>query len=451
MIALEFPPVNSTGCYRYLKFLKHINSHDIEVTVIIPTDEDLIMLHPNAKVDETLLINIPNSVKIFKLALSKKVEYTKKEITLKSKVQHYLNYKGEQVARAWKRSLTTCLEEMIKNESVDVVFVSVPPFSLGLVVAEILKKHSIPCIIDFRDEWSLNKGVPFPTYFHYRYAFRNEELMFKFASAITSVTPQLIKIFKQSHPIVPPDKFNLITNGFDFNEINISAFSNKGIADSEKYIIGYSGAYYFDPSSSSLAKLPFYKRPGIKKITYSQDQTKEDWSYRSPLYFFKVMSNLLARRPDLKNKLEFHHVGHIPNWLNEMVTQYNLQENFVAHGFVSKAENIALQNQFNALLCTSEKVINGEHYCISSKVFDYVQMKKPILGFVTPGAVKNFIEESGCGVIFDPDNTEESSMKLEQLINSNSVFIPNERYLKKYHAMNLTNNLESIIKSFFNQ
>lgn len=449
MIALEFPPVNSTGCYRYLKFLKHLNSHDFEITVITPTDEDLIELHPNAKVDETLLIDIPDSVRIFKLALSKKVEYTKKEITLKSKVQHYLNYKGEQVARAWKKKLSTCLEEMIKNESVDVVFVSVPPFSLGLVVTEILRKHSIPCILDFRDEWSLNKGIPFPTYFHYRYAFRHEELMFKFASAITSVTPQLIKIFKNSHPSVSPDKFNLITNGFDFNKINTDVFSNRKISGSEKYIIGYSGSYYFDPSSSSLAKLPFYKRPGIKKITYSQNQTKEDWSYRSPVYFLKVMSNLINRRLDLKNRLEFHHIGHVPGWLNEMVAQYNLQGNFVAHGFVNKSENIALQSKFDALLCTSEKVINGEHYCLSSKVFDYVQMKKPILGFVTPGAVKDFIEQSGCGITFDPDNTEESSIKLEQLINSNLQFIPNESYLKKYHAMNLANNLKLIIKSMF--
>jgi glycosyltransferase involved in cell wall biosynthesis len=196
-----------------------------------------------------------------------------------------------------------------------------------------------------------------------------------------------------------------------------------------------------------LAKLPFLKRPGLKKITYRQHQTEEDWSYRSPLYFLKTISNLMNRKSDLKNRIEFHHIGHLPNWLNKMVNEYNLNENFIAHGFVSKSENIAIQSKFNALLCTSEKVINGEHYCLSSKVFDYVQMKKPILGFVTPGAMKVFIEQSGCGVIFDPDNIDESSRKLEELINSYLEFNPNKNYLEKFLAENLSNSLTTLINS----
>jgi len=445
MIALEFPPVNTTGCYRYLKFIKYLGENNVETSVVMPTIEDLIHLHPNAKVDTDLLKKIPENVKIIQVPLSKRIEFTKSKITLQSKISHYLNYKGNDVARAWSKNLNTFISEYLKKEKVDIIFVSVPPFSLGVLVCKIFKRMHIPIIFDFRDEWSMNKGSVFPTYFHYKYAKRNEKKIFKKGSAIISVTSRIIELFKKLHPEINPSKFHLITNGFDLETVNTESFDNVPYKKGEKFIIGQAGAYYYNPQSNITAKLPFYKRSGIKKITYRQDLSIEDWLYQSPLYFLKALSILFIRRPDLKNIVEFHNIGHTPNWLLQMIEQFSLESNFIAHGFLKKSENLALQRSFNVLLYTAEKITNGEQYCLSSKIFDYVLMKRPILGFVTEGEVKDFIEKSGCGVTCDPDDEFEASQKIELLIENQIRFTPNQDFLLKFQAQNLSQELRKVI------
>jgi len=446
MLALEFPPVNSTGAFRYLKFIKHLYNFGIKVTIIAPPADDLIQIHPYSKVDDTLLKGLPADIDIIRVPLSEKAQYTIKEVTFKSKIRHYLNFKGDNLADSWHISLFNCVEKLVSTNRPDCIFVSLPPYSLGPLAAKIAGKFSIPLVADFRDEWSLNKSVPFPTILHYWYAKKMERFIFDYANKVTIVTPQLIQLFRKIHKQTFENKFELLTNGFDFDEVDFAKFSNKIASSGEKFIIGYSGSFYYDPRSSALSEKPFYKRPGIKKITYRQSVTREDWSYRSPLYFIKALAFLFSRRPDLKNIIFFHHIGHLAPWLVNMISEFELQNNFVSHGFLSKQENLLMQNNFNALLCTSEKVIDGEHYCLSSKVFDYIKMRKPILAFVTNGITKSFIEKCGCGIICDPDNFEESSFAIEKLVTQSMQFYPDKDYLDQFLPDNLSKKLAFVIK-----
>ena len=305
-------------------------------------------------------------------------------------------------------------------------------------------------VIDFRDERSLNKSIPFSTFMHYLYAFYTENYVFRNAAKISVVTPQLLEIFRRIHAKVDPNKFYLITNGLDFEEydsIQFESLPNNGV---DKFIIGYSGSYYYDPISHALAAVPAWKRPGMKKISYQQKHTSENWFYRSPYYFFKALRELFDRRADLVDKIEFHHVGHCPHWLNDMVGEFNLSENFITYGFVTKSENISIQKKFNLLLCTSEKLLNEDHYGLSSKVFDYVYLQKPLLGFVTPGITKDFIEKSGCGIICNPDDPIDSSYKIEYLYENRVIFKPDKEFLSAFKPDVLTLRLRSLFDLVLN-
>lgn len=446
ILALEFPPVNSTGCFRFLKFIRYLHESNVEVIVITPPVEDLIRIHPNATVDNSLLENIPDSLKIINIPLEKDAAYTSNVFTFKSRLKSYLQISGDILAKKWEANLYSELDEIIEQNKPDKMFVSLPPFSLGRLAVSISKKYSIPLITDFRDEWSLNKGIPFLTYLHFSKAFKSEEVILMESEFVTVVTPQLSNIFKRIHKNIEPEKLYVLTNGFDTELGQLNNFSSIPSENSDEFIIGYSGSYYYDPNAAFLSKQPFYKRKGFKKVSYQQSFTKEDWSYRSPLYFIKTLSELLKRRPDLRLVIKFHHIGHTPPWLFNMIGEYGLQDIFKSHGFVSKKKNMEIQKSFSALLCTSEKVINEEHYCLSSKVFDYVQMQKPILGFVTDGITKEFIRRSGCGLILDPENIVESSKTLESLITKEMQFKPDMVYLERFDPRNLTLKLASIIK-----
>lgn len=446
ILALEFPPVNSTGCFRFLKFIRYLHESNIEAIVIAPPVEDLIRIHPNATVDNSLLEGIPDSVKIIEIPLEKDAAYTTNVFTFKSKLNNYLQINGDTLAKKWQANLFSSLEEVINQNKPDKIFVSLPPFSLGRLAVYISKKYAIPLITDFRDEWSLNKGIPFLTYLHFNKAYKNEETILKESAAVTVVTPQLSDIFKRIHKNIDPSKVHVLTNGFDSELGKLDDFRSIPVSELNEFIIGYSGSFYYDPNAALLSKQAFYKRRNFKKVSYQQSFTKEDWSYRSPLYFIKSLAELFKRRPDLRLVVKFHHIGHTPPWLFSMIAEYGLQDIFKSHGFVSKRKNIEIQKSFNALLCTSEKVNNEDHYCLSSKVFDYVQLQKPILGFVTDGITKEFIKKSGCGLILDPDKIMESSIILESLITKEQQFKPDKSYLEKFYPRNLTLELASIIK-----
>jgi hypothetical protein len=74
-------------------------------------------------------------------------------------------------------------------------------------------------------------------------------------------------------------------------------------------------------------------------------------------------------------------------------------------------------------------------------------MRKPILGFVTEGAMKDFLEKCGLGLIFDPDHPYESSILLEKVVEGSFTLKPNAEYLNQFHRRYLTEKLAGIIKN----
>ncbi|HNA42842.1 MAG TPA: hypothetical protein PLP81_12150, partial [Saprospiraceae bacterium] len=72
----EFAPVNTTGNFRSLKFVKYLPDLGINPVVItLPAEEGASLF--NAKLDNTLLDEIPPSVEIYRI--SPEVEFNKKE------------------------------------------------------------------------------------------------------------------------------------------------------------------------------------------------------------------------------------------------------------------------------------------------------------------------------------------------------------------------------------
>ncbi len=73
-------------------------------------------------------------------------------------------------------------------------------------------------------------------------------------------------------------------------------------------------------------------------------------------------------------------------------------------------------------------------------------LSKPILGFVTNGAQKDFIQESGLGIICDPDDMNQAILSIVNLINYGKEFTPNKEYLSKFHRKNLAKSLAVLLK-----
>jgi hypothetical protein len=130
-----------------------------------------------------------------------------------------------------------------------------------------------------------------------------------------------------------------------------------------------------------------------------------------------------------------------------MLQEFDLHDIYYCYGFVSHSESLKIQDNFDAFLATSEKVEGSEHYCLPSKLFDYLQKRKPILGFVTDGVQKDFLLNSGLGIICDPDDEKISAKLIGDLVMAEKAFRPDIEFLKEYSRLRLTKKLSEVFYS----
>lgn len=415
MLCLEFPPVNTTGNYRSAGIARYLCNQGIDVSVLTGTEFTLKETF-NKGVDYDLLQGL-EKVKIYRFPIKPFKKIWKNGIG--DKLRIWWNTTDKIDRRWYFDDNKKKINEIITKEKPDYLYVSLPPFSMARTAIEISKKFNIPLITDMRDAWSLWVTSPFATRFHYKKIYRLEKDLFKASKYILGVTHELINDFKTQHQEIDPEKFKVIYNGYDTLKEGDQKYKIRH--EKQIYKIGYVGSFYYNPDANKVMSFKWYKRNGLKKLYYTP--RKEDWKYRSPYFFLKTLSTLLINNPELKSKVTFEFVGNEPFWLKQMVEDFKLENNYKALGFLGKQEVMNVMNSWDGVLATSEKVMNGKHFCLPSKLFDVVESKKRILAFVTPGSQFDFLRNYSQTIIFDPDKTPDNVKLLKKIINETGNFI----------------------------
>jgi hypothetical protein len=437
-IALEFPPQNNTGTYRTLKFVKYLPEYGIEPIVLTLTTESSEAIF-GAKSDYKLLDEL-NGIEIHRVPAQIGIES-------KNKVFNYFKIffrLHDNIVNNWEKKAQKKIDFLISKHEPESVIITFPPFSCSRLVKYIKKKFDIKVIVDFRDAWSAWGNNFFPSYLHYRLIKRLESDVFNRTDIIVTVTDELKEKFIKIHGEKIRNKIEVITNGFDF-ELSSNEIITSSLKDKEHLRIGYIGSFYYDPKLEMDNNKPLYKRKINRIWQYSLKE--EDWKYRSPYYFLISLKELILEFPDYKNRIIFEHIGATPSWLITMIGDLGLTENFYSHGFNTHARVKEIANGFDYLLATSEKNIVGPHYCLPSKLFDYLELNKPILAFVTEGSQKKFLNESGRAYILNPERPIESSKKMHLIFTNQEKLGLNRDYLFNYNRRKLTQNLSKIILS----
>jgi glycosyltransferase involved in cell wall biosynthesis len=441
-LAMEFAPVNTTGNYRSLKFVKYLRTFGIEPVVITFKEEEAASFF-NAKIDKGLLNDIPSGTAIYRVHCGDGKKYYKNRFRRFTTI--FFSIKDNFAVR-WKKYLFKELGSIIERHNPRAIFTSLPPFSSGMLSVEISRIYNIPLITDMRDAWAMWGYAPFATRVHFGLTIAEEAKIFKHSAAIIGVTPQIIRNFKRSHPQIDASKFHYIPNGFDGEMQTHSSFDFP--SNPARIRIGYVGTLYYNAETRESIFKPWWKRKRHRKLQYTA--VKEDWLYRSPYFFLKMLASLFLQYPYMKNIVMVDFVGKKPTWLVGMIAEFGLGENVTLHGFVTHQEAKKIQEGFDLILATSEKVIGDEHYCLPSKSFDSIGMNKPVLGFVTEGIQKEFIECSGLGIICDPDNTQQSVDTFMELVKHGKTFSPNREYIASFHRKNLASSLADVFKQVIN-
>lgn len=434
-LVYEFPPLNSGGSHRPYRFSKYLQEFGINPVIVTPKVE-------KDNSDDSLLKEL-NNIKIIRTPIDKSIKFEK----ILSK--NYINIMDSE-SKKWKKHLYPILEELIKEIDFKAIYITVPPFSVADLGVEVSKKFNIPLILDMRDHWSHWNITPFTSYLHYKLILWKENHWFQQASAVLAVTEQMVKDFENIHPNIDKNKFYTVRNSYAKEIINIAdEISIKKPTKENPLKIGYVGSFYYHPYQRKLIFDAWWKKKPHQWLQYTPRQ--EDWLYRSPYFFFKTLQQFIKKYPDLAELIKVEFIGTKPEWLLEMVKEFQLEDRVTLKGFLPHEESISFQKECDALLGTSMKVVGGRDYCIAGKSYEYIAQQKPILAFMTEGSQKDFFAESGISLIFHADDIEKNVELLKDFINGKINFYPNKEFMKQINTKQTTEKLANIIKKVLNK
>lgn len=437
-VAYQFPPLNIIGARRPYYFAKYLHEHGIYPTILTLDPNDYDKVYSKVKIDHSLL---DNDTKLDIRYIRSTNLLAKRKNKLQEFLSIYLNtYRGSE-GKYWAHDFIKNASEIVEREKMEAIFVTAPPFSILPLVKKIARKYNLPFYVDMRDPWALWVTNPYPNYLNFILTKRNEYNILKSASTIIATSPETIKDFEKLHNKIDHHKYRYIPNGFN-DEIK---FEDIRYEPKSRIRIGYVGSFYYDPESRKAIMSPFWKKKGHKIFQYVP--RKEDWLYRSPFFFLRAIHKMICDHPETMEMIEIHFAGPTPNWLKNMVSDFNLEKVVTYHGFLNHADVISLQKSCDFLLLTSAKVINGYDYSIAGKTYEYFDMKKSILGFVCDGAQKEVLVNSGLSVVFNPDEVDFNAAYLYQIFVKGFILKPNLEFLNEFRHKTITRKLADVLRS----
>lgn len=425
IIAHDFPPYNVGGSQRPYLMAKSLQSAGFKVTVFTLNPSEYPTDRCNFKIGE------PNFEIIRTPIQSKKNNFFGDG--------HYFNLIDDTASR-WMPYLKQAINIQHQKSPFDYLLITCPPFSLAAQAKKLSEKVGVPYILDFRDAWSQWILTPFPTYLHYKRLLHIERKAIQNAVFISSTSYQQIDDFNSLHGKNLNTKFIYAPNGFqEYQDFTCAK------TESNKIKIVYTGSFYFNPYSHSLLSRKWYQKRWYQWLQYLP--RIEDWSYRSPLYFFKALSKVLKENQHLSSRIEMVFAGQKPDWFDQMVRDYSLQENVKHIGFLNKIEVQSLLDEANYLLITSSKIPGGKEYSVAGKTFEYIAYQKPILAFVSEGEQKDVLKKTGLAFLFNPDNIEENVSKFKSILENNTRLEINQKACDQFK---IPNNYAKLISNLKN-
>lgn len=430
-LVYDFPPLRAGGTFRSLYFAKYLREFEIDPIVVTDNHHKVFKAED---LDYTLFDELPPDLTIYRFDSDwNKAKFRTNAL---NRLSEYFSI-VDKVENAWAENVMKRIGGIIATHSPKAIFCSVPPFGMTRIAAAISNKYDLPIIFDFRDAWLTWNMLPFSTYLHFVFLKRLEGKMFRKAEKVVATSEATAKYFAKFHPEIDSGKFAVITNGYD----KIIASKTKP-AGRDKFVIGYVGSFYYSP----LARTQMFGGSGKIHHALNYVPLKQDWLYRSPYFFFKAVRALLDADPQLADKIKIVFAGRKPDWLEEMVSGFRLNDVVEHRGALSHECSLSFQSECDALLITSAKVIGGEDYSIAGKTFEYISMLKPILAFVTKGAQKEIVQKTGLALICDPDDSHQSAAKLKSLIHGDFQIEPNLEFINGLSRKNLTSKLADVVR-----
>ncbi len=429
LITFSFPPAGGVGVLRALSLAKYLPESGCRVDVLTARNA------PAVGRDESLLRQVPGSVTVHRtwtldlpFALRKGVkkllsrrasepssahaaEPSASVSTSRSLLRRVRSFVANLLLPdpqiGWLPFALPAARRIVRSRQIDVVIITVPPFSSVRLTAQLRKAFpALPIVVDFRDEWLTTtlSLVSFNSNDRAREVARQTESeAVHAATAVVAVTHAAAGELRKRYPDVNPRKFHCIPNGFD------------------------------TPAAQAAAR-PGTTGPVV--LTYIGSL----YGSTDPRSFLAAVSGLPA---EVRAQLRIRFIGHIE------ASAYRTALDALADvvetvGFLPQAQALEeLRKSHYALLITHDPIN------VSAKFYDYLGAGIPIVAAVHPaGEVRRLIEETHAGWWADIDDAAAIQRILREAIvraREGAPFQPDRNAIAQYHRKPLAQRYTALL------
>ena len=402
-IAYYFPPMGLSGVQRTAKFVKYLPENGWKPFILTST--------PNSyyAFDDTLLHEFEGrDIEIFRTP--------QKSIGKPRKLKGLPPYFIQKIGRAflqtmnqpdskikWKKAAIELGENIIKNNKIDVIFATAPPFTDFLIARELSEKYNIPFVIDYRDMWVDNPFHFFATPMHKSYSIKLEEEVLIHTKQAIVITRQAKETLLKRYKFLSHNDISIIPHGFDLDD-----FINKSEIkpNPNKFTLTHSGVFQDD---------------------------------RSPKYFLKALSNFINKHKEAKDNIEARFVGVMRKNHLKIVKKLKLENNVVATGYVSHSESISHLLESDVLWLMLNDTVRTP-----GKLYEYFGSGKPMLICSPDGIIRKSALDSKAAIAVGPKDIagiESAISTFYNLWKHNNLPKPAEDYIKHFDRKKLTSDL----------
>lgn len=441
IVSAYFPPANSPGVHRVIRFARQLTEDAWPVSIITM---DPSYFDTRANNDETLLERIADGVtvhrtKVFR-GLRKIVEIREglRRITKTPMVERRpmrastadtpLRRGAWQGIREWLIDIVQFPDpdigwywyalrqgvEMLKKTRVDVILSTAPPHTSHLIAARLSRRFNIAWVADFRDPMA---RIPF-------YWSRKDKKLKKAlwerlekrivaeADAVILNTDRMKTEFDTVYGEKVSQKLYCVSNGFD-SEL-FEKYNSIEPPQGDCLIITHAGSLY---------------------------------GSRNPTALFEALALAISQGLIPKDGIRLNLLGsYVRAWgLPEKVEELKLGSVIKLQAPVPHGECLKAMAASHVLLVIQpESIIQ-----VPAKLYEYMALRRPILALAPEGAVGDLVREGNLGILVPPTNVDAIANALRSLYDQRhhlaTTYCQNEGYRHGFEGKALTRRLQHVL------
>lgn len=314
------------------------------------------------------------------------------------------------------------------------IVVSGPPFSLMAVGCQLSRARGVPLILEFRDAWYTGMFWPYRNGLRRRMARTWERECVRQASRIITVTAACRQILAEAYGEETAGRIEVIRHGYEpsstwnFAEakqndrdvlLEKTGFGRPSSPEGKRFILAYTGQLRgIDVADMGRGRRILQQADHLaRRITCGArfcENLIMEWM--SPDRLIAGLGRLAEKSPDFRRDLRLIFCGQPYEQIDRWTQRANLGGKVFQLGCLPAGQAREILLGADVLILMLYGIKNSEyHWCVPSKVYDYLSTGKPILNLAPAGEVNDIVNRAGVAYNARPDDTEEIAGVIEGL------------------------------------